>query len=64
MVSRKNFKPPLGHVVCSEHFVGGKNTYMNNVPTIAPNIAKQKPRYERKTVKARNRVIAEDVKCH
>ena len=64
MVSRKDFKPTLGHRVCSEHFVGGKKTYMNNVPTITPKTVNQKPRYERKTVKARNRVVAEDVKGH
>ena len=64
MVSRKDFKPTLGHRVCSEHFVGGEKTYMNNVPTITPKTANEKPRNERRTVKARNRVIAEDVKGH
>ena len=51
-------------MVCFEHFVGGKKTYVNNVPTITPTTTKQKPWYKRNTVKARNRVAAEDVKGH
>ena len=35
-ISRKGFKPTSGHRVCSEHFEGGKKTYMNNIPTIFP----------------------------
>lgn len=30
------FKPTNGHRVCSEHFDGGKKTYLINVPTIFP----------------------------
>ena len=37
-ISRKCFKPTSGHRVCSAHFVGGKKTYLNNVPTITPKI--------------------------
>ncbi len=62
MVSRKDFKPTLGHRVFCEHFVGGKKTYMNNTPTITPKTAKQTPQYGRKTVKAR--VFAEHFKGH
>ena len=32
-ISRKSFNPSAGHRVCSLHFVGGKKTYMNNIPT-------------------------------
>ena len=35
-ISRKDFKPTNGHRVCSQHFEGGKKTYMNNVPTVFP----------------------------
>lgn len=30
------FKPTNGHRVCSDHFEGGKKTYMINIPTIFP----------------------------
>ena len=33
-ISRKDFKPTNGHRVCSQHFEGGKKTYLNNVPTV------------------------------
>ena len=36
MISRKDFQPTDGHRVCSKHFVGGRKTYMNNVPTLVP----------------------------
>ena len=36
MISRMDFQPTDGHGVCSKHFVGGRNTYMNNVPTLVP----------------------------
>ena len=49
MISRKNFKPTSGHRVCSEHFVGGKKTYDNNVPTIVPKIIKPTKFKERKS---------------
>ena len=45
-ISRNDFKPMVGHRVCSEHFPGGKKTYMNNVPTVTPKTAKAKPPVE------------------
>ena len=57
LIHRKNFNPTNGLRVCSEHFEGGRKTYMNNVPTITPkteNIVKPKPR---PTVRARNRDV-------
>ena len=39
-ISRKDFEPTDGHRVCSAHFVGGKKTYMNNVPLIVPKTVK------------------------
>ena len=36
MICRKDFKPMPGHRVCSEHFVGGKRTYLNEFLTITP----------------------------
>ena len=38
-ISRKDFKPN-SHRVCSAHFVGGKKTYDNNIPTIVPKTIK------------------------
>ena len=35
-ISRKDFKLTNGHRVCSQHFEGGKKTYLNNVPTVFP----------------------------
>ena len=35
-VSRRDLKPKNGPQVCSQHFKGGKKTYMNNVPTVFP----------------------------
>ncbi|CAH3131869.1 unnamed protein product [Porites lobata] len=35
-ISRKDCKPTNGHRVCSQHFEGGKKTYLNNVPTVFP----------------------------
>ena len=54
-ISRKDFKPTAGHRVCSEHFPGGKKTYMNNVPTVTPKTANAKPSFQRSTLRARNR---------
>ena len=54
-ISRKDFVPTSGHRVCSEHFQGGKKTYLNNVPTKTPKTANQTPVHERKTERARNR---------
>ena len=36
ILCRKDFKLTLGHRVYSEHFVGGKKTYLNQFPTITP----------------------------
>ena len=57
LIHRKDFRPTGGHRVCSEHFEGGRKTYMNNVPTITPkneNMVKPMPR---PTVRARNRNV-------
>ena len=35
-ISRKDFRPTDGHRVYTDHFVGGKKTYMNNIPLIVP----------------------------
>ena len=57
MISRKDFCPGPGHRVCSEHFVGGKKTYTNNVPVIVPKNKNRKENKERKTVKSRTRTF-------
>ena len=36
LLSRKEVVPTSGHRVCSEHFKGGKKTYLNNVPIRTP----------------------------
>ena len=60
-ISRKDFRDPgLGHRVCSKHFVGGRKSYMNNVPTIVPKTENKKTPKERPTKMARNR---EDISC-
>ena len=56
-VSRKNFKPTIGHRVCSEHFVGGQKTYVNNIPTITPKTRLRRLVIPRTTTKARNRAF-------
>jgi len=53
----KGFCPGPGHRVCSEHFVGGKKTYTNNVPVIVPKNKNRKENKERKTVKSRTRTF-------
>ena len=56
MISRQNFdNPGPGHRVCSLHFIGGRKTYMNNVPTIVPKSKGRKEQMPRPTCKARNR---------
>ena len=56
MISRENFdNPGIGHRVCSKHFVGGRKTYMNNIPTIVPKNKGKKQQQLRVTTKARNR---------
>ena len=57
MISRKDFYPGPGHRVCSEHFVGGKKTYMNNVPVIVPKNKSKKENKERKTVTSKTRTF-------
>lgn len=42
------FKPTKNHRICSEHFAGGKKTYMNRVPTIFP-LIKKKEQAKRKS---------------
>ena len=57
MISRKNFdNPGQGHRVCSKHFVDGRKTYMNNIPTIVPKNKDRKEQRMRTTVKARSRL--------
>ena len=53
MISRNNFIPTRSHRVCSAHFEGGKQTYMNNIPTIVPKSIKPKPVIERRTHNSR-----------
>ena len=56
MISRKNFdNPGQGHRECSKHFVDGRKTYMNNIPTIVPKNKNKKEQRMRTTVKARSR---------
>ena len=57
MISRKDLYPGPGHRVCSEHFVGGKKTYMNNVPVFVPKNKNKTENKERKTVKSRTRIF-------
>ena len=49
-ISRKDFVPSISHRVCSDHFVGGKKSYMNNVPTIVPKTIKPTEWKPRKTL--------------
>ncbi|KXJ07684.1 uncharacterized protein LOC110250208 [Exaiptasia diaphana] len=56
LIGRKDFVPNEHHRVCSEHFPGGKKSYINNVPTVTPKklqLTKSKPRA---TFKCRNRI--------
>ena len=55
LISRKSFTPTLGHRVCSQHFPGGRKTYMNCLPTIVPKTIKPRLTEPRSTTKARNR---------
>jgi len=48
-ISRVDFKPSSSHRVCSAHFLGGKKTYMNNIPTIVPKTIKPAEKVQRKT---------------
>ena len=47
-ISRKDFKPN-SHRICSAHFVGGKKTYDNNIPTIVPKTIKPTVTLQRTT---------------
>ena len=55
LISRKNFTPTLGHRVCSQHFPGGRKTYMNCLPIIVPKTIKPMLTTPRSMTKARNR---------
>lgn len=55
LISRKNFTPTLGHRVCSQHFPGGRKTYMNCLPILVPKTIKPTLTTPRSTTKARNR---------
>ena len=56
MIARKNFdNPGQGHRVCSKHFIRGRKSYMNNIPTIVPKNKGKKEQKPRTTSKARNR---------
>lgn len=48
------FKPTDGHRVCSEHFEGGKKTYMVSVPTILPEIKSSSTSIPRRELKRRH----------
>ena len=52
----------LGHRVCSEHFVGGKKTYLNKSTTITPK--KKKVPKVRATPRARNRPSVREDSLH
>lgn len=52
-ISRKNFSPTTGHRVCSAHFLGGKKSYQNAVPTVFP----LKKSHQRPKPKARRPLI-------
>ena len=61
MISRKDLKPTAGHRVCSQHFEGGKKTYMNNIPTITPKTENMKKPKPRTTVRARSREVLTEI---
>lgn len=61
-VGRHNFIPKDHHRVCSEHFPGGKKTYLNNVPTITPKKIKPTATKPRPTLKCRDRIFKEQNK--
>ena len=55
LITRQNFTPTSGHRVCSEHFPGGKKTYLNNLPLIVPKGTRPRIPKPRTITKARNR---------
>ena len=61
-ISRKGFKPTSGHRLCSEHFEGGKKTYMNNIPTVFPLKTHQKSKSTERRPLIRNYNVSESCK--
>ena len=62
-ISRKDFRPTDGHRVCSDHFVGGKKTYMNNIPLVVPRTlkaAQSKPRQTMASLGIRGELFVDD----
>ena len=57
LISRKDFTPTEGHRVCSEHFPGGKKTYLNNLPLNVPKKTRPAIPKPRTTFRARNRDV-------
>ncbi len=55
LISCKDFRPSKYHRVCSEHFVGGKKTYLNNLPLIVPKATRPVIPTPRPIVKSINR---------
>ena len=56
LVSRKDIREPSKyHRVCSEHFIGGRTTYLNNLPVIVPKAMRPSISKPRTTSKSRNR---------
>ena len=54
MLRRKNFVPSSSHRVCSVHFVGGRKTYMNNIPTLNTPVRESKQSTTAKPRKTKN----------
>ncbi|XP_028407181.1 uncharacterized protein LOC114529570 [Dendronephthya gigantea] len=54
-IGRANFVPSSYHRVCSEHFVGGKKTCLNNLPKRVEKLLKLTPTKPRTTSKCRER---------
>ena len=48
-ISRKDFVSNGGHRICAKRFIGGRKSYMNNVPTIVPKTIKPPEVKPRKT---------------
>jgi len=66
-ISRKDFRPTDGHRVCSDHFVGGKKTYMNNIPLIVPktlNAVQPKPRQTMASLGIRGKLLVDEQPQH
>ena len=54
-IGRANFAPNSYYRVCSKHFVGGKKTCLNNLPTLVQKLLKPTPTKPRTTSKCRDR---------